>query len=90
MGTRNYWKSSVAMTRAHAAQAAGFKNCCMLTGEFDGSDRHDFFQRLSRPSVSVSVRVGCTDSLGQHAAHAHLSTTAEEKGVERDSPFHPN
>jgi hypothetical protein len=31
------------MIRAHATLAAGFKNCCMLTGEFDGSDRHDFF-----------------------------------------------
>jgi hypothetical protein len=31
------------MTRAHAVPVAGFKQCCMLTGEFDGSDRDHFF-----------------------------------------------
>ena len=31
------------MTRARAAPVAGFKHCCMLTGEFDGSDRDYFF-----------------------------------------------
>src|SRR5262245_52482678 len=25
---------------------AGFKNCCMLGGRFDGSERNQFFQRL--------------------------------------------
>jgi len=31
------------MTHARAALAAGFKHCCMLTGEYDGSDRDYFF-----------------------------------------------
>ncbi len=32
------------MTRARAAPDADFKRCCMLSGEFDGSDRDYFFQ----------------------------------------------
>src|SRR5258708_24860258 len=35
-----------AMTHAHAARSVDFKNCCMISGEFDGSDRHYFFQRV--------------------------------------------
>ena len=35
-----------ATTSAHAVPRAGFKNCCMLTGEFDGSDRDQFFQGM--------------------------------------------
>jgi hypothetical protein len=31
------------MTHARAAPAVGFKLCCMLTGEYDGSDRDYFF-----------------------------------------------
>jgi hypothetical protein len=44
--TKSSGKSWDAMTHAHAYLAADFKNCCMLSGEFDGSDRHHFFQRL--------------------------------------------
>ena len=33
--------------RARAHLAAGFSKCCMLSGEFDGSDRDYFFQNLS-------------------------------------------
>lgn len=29
---------------ARAGPPAGFKNCCMLTGEFDGSDRDEFYR----------------------------------------------
>jgi hypothetical protein len=32
---------------AHAAPVAGFKNCCMLSGEFDGVERKE----LDRKSV---------------------------------------
>jgi hypothetical protein len=32
------------MTRARADLAVDFKRCCMLSGEFDGSDRDYFFQ----------------------------------------------
>jgi hypothetical protein len=34
----------VATTHVRAIPAIGFKNCCMLTGFFDGSDRDHFFQ----------------------------------------------
>jgi hypothetical protein len=44
--TRSSPKSSAAMTRAPASQAVDFKSCCMLSGEFDGSDRDHFFQRV--------------------------------------------
>ena len=40
-------RSSVATTHARASLAGDFKNCCMLSGEFDGSDRHHFFQRMT-------------------------------------------
>ena len=43
-------RSSAATTYARACQAADFKNCCMLSGEFDGSDRHHFFQRVMTSS----------------------------------------
>ena len=38
------------MIHARASRAADFKKCCMLSGDFDGSDRHHFFQRLMGPS----------------------------------------
>jgi hypothetical protein len=65
-------RSWVGTTRAPACQAADFKNCCMLTGQFDGSDRHHFFQRVRRrltcvgadrerqtPSTGVRTPFGC-------------------------------
>lgn len=45
--TRSSERNSAATTRAPASQAADFKNCCMLSGEFDGSDRDHFFQRVT-------------------------------------------
>ena len=48
--TKSSVRSSVAMTHAPACLAGDFKNCCMLSGEFDGSDRHHFFQRVTTPS----------------------------------------
>jgi len=33
-------RSSGAMTFARAVPDAGFKKCCMRSGEYDGSDRH--------------------------------------------------
>jgi hypothetical protein len=32
------------MIRAHAFPAADFKVCCMKTGNFDGSDRDEYFR----------------------------------------------
>ena len=69
--SRSSMRSSVGTTRAPACQTADFKNCCMLTGEFDGSDRHHFFQRVRRrltvgasrecrtPSTDVRTPFGC-------------------------------
>lgn len=53
METRNCSKNSVEMTHAPVAPVAGFKNCCMLSGGFDGSERHDFFQGMNHlPDIS--------------------------------------
>lgn len=40
---RSFSKSSAATIRVRAGQGGGFKRCCMLSGEFDGSDRDYFF-----------------------------------------------
>jgi hypothetical protein len=40
---RNSWRNSVAMIRVRADLGGDFKRCCMLSGEFDGSDREYFF-----------------------------------------------
>ena len=48
--TKSSERSSVATIHARASLAGDFKNCCMLSGEFDGSDRHHFFQRVMPPS----------------------------------------
>jgi hypothetical protein len=45
-------RSLAATIHAHASRVADFKNCCMLSGELDGSDRHHFFQGLMPPSNS--------------------------------------
>jgi hypothetical protein len=37
-------KSLAATTYVPVARPADFKNCCMASGEYDGSDRHYFFQ----------------------------------------------
>jgi hypothetical protein len=33
------------MIRAHADQGAGFKNCCLHSGTFDGSERNHYFRK---------------------------------------------
>jgi hypothetical protein len=43
MGTKSFLRNSVATIHAPAGPAFGFKRCCMLTGEHDGSDRDHFF-----------------------------------------------
>jgi hypothetical protein len=40
---RNSWRNSVVMIRVRADLVGDFKHCCMLTGEFDGSNRDYFF-----------------------------------------------
>lgn len=49
------------MTHAHVAPAAGFKHCCMLTGQYDGSDRAYFFQGMSK-SYNRTVETGARES----------------------------
>ncbi len=48
--TKSSERSSAATIHARVCLAGDFKNCCMLSGEFDGSDRHHFFQRVTTPS----------------------------------------
>jgi hypothetical protein len=43
MATSNSLKNSAATTSVHAAPDAGFKNCCMKSGAYDGSNRDDYF-----------------------------------------------
>src|SRR5687767_4922535 len=47
MGTRNFWKSSGETIHARAGPAVDFKNCCMLSGFHDGTDRDHFFQGVN-------------------------------------------
>lgn len=44
---RNCWKNWAATICVPAVPPEDFKNCCMQTGQFDGSDRDDFFQGLT-------------------------------------------
>ena len=44
--TRSSARSLAGMTRVRACQAVDFKNCCIRSGEFDGSNRRHFFQRV--------------------------------------------
>jgi len=43
---RSFSKSLAAMTCVPVAQPVDFKNCCMGSGDYDGSERHYFFQRV--------------------------------------------
>ena len=52
--SRSSAKGSAATTHACAYQAVDFKNCCMLSGEFDGSDRHHRLYR-SRPADDAGI-----------------------------------
>jgi len=42
--TKNCWSASAGTTHAHAAPDAGFKRCCMTSGQMDGSER-DYYRR---------------------------------------------
>jgi hypothetical protein len=43
MGTKSFLKYLAETTHVLVGLAFGFKRCCMLTGEHDGSDRDHFF-----------------------------------------------
>jgi hypothetical protein len=49
-------RGSAVTTHVRAYQAADFKNCCMLSGEFDGSDRDHFFQGVRASYTSSNNR----------------------------------
>ena len=70
-------RSSAATIHARVSLAGDFKNCCMLSGEFDGSDRDHFFQRVTAASNNhwsgpwMSV-VGAAGARGQFAPAAPI------------------
>jgi hypothetical protein len=55
------------MIHARVALAEDFKRCCMLSGEFDGSDRHYFFQIVRVVSYQAS-RAGDATCLGSRCS----------------------
>jgi len=63
---RNSARSWVVTIRVPAYQVADFKNCCMLSGKFDGSDRHHFFQGMKyrpfRYAPKRALTSGCFGS----------------------------
>jgi hypothetical protein len=81
-------RSSAAMTHARACQAADFKNCCMLSNEFDGSDRHHFFQGVEASCTSLERSVngerlraaGAGDCLAPAALHRSFRVAPELHG----------
>jgi hypothetical protein len=67
------------MIRARANPAAGFKNCCMLSGHFDGSDRDHFFQvtvLLSNNALEQSVTHRGCSGRAQEIVHARCVRAA--------------
>src|SRR5881396_2049040 len=57
-GIRSSAKSWAETTSAHAAQDAGFKNCCMYSGRYDGSLRNHFFPRIVRSTFCGPKNMG--------------------------------
>src|SRR5207244_6889094 len=96
--TKSSERSSVATTRARASQAADFKNCRMLSGENDDSNRHHFFQRVTmwpskQSSEGVRVRglIGATGlrrDAGPAAPFRPGPPRSEEHTSELQSPDH--
>ena len=41
---RSFWRNSAAKMPVRVDPAVDFKRCCMLTGQFDGSDRDYYFR----------------------------------------------
>ena len=78
MATKSFSRSSVAMTHAHAAQGAGFKRCCMHSGQYDGVLRDYFFQRVG-PSSNPSFE----------RANQQCARRTERAAVERARPVRP-
>ena len=42
MGTNTSWKKSAAEIHVHAVPDAGFKNCCLRSGRYDGVLRNHY------------------------------------------------
>src|SRR6185503_19322328 len=64
MAGRSFTKSSAATTSARAAQGAGFKNCCLRSGRFDGSPRNYFFPGVVQ-HCGMSIANGVLSFLSQ-------------------------
>jgi hypothetical protein len=59
--TKSSERSSVATIHARASPGGDFKNCCMLSGEFDGSDRDHFFQGVTGRTPATHCLSGPRD-----------------------------
>ncbi len=83
-------RSSAEMTHARAGPVAGFKRCCMLSGDMDGSDRDYFFSAelanvLSNNALERSVKTwqGCAAGardIVAPAAHSFASPRPAQRG----------
>jgi hypothetical protein len=84
-------RSSAATISASAAPDAGFKTCCMPGGRFDGSDRDDYFQGVSRGGVPFSPcgrrwrRAAPTDEGSRDAGRLPNATLT----IQRSATPHP-
>src|SRR5690242_3702197 len=48
MARKNSWKNSDGKTCVPAGRDAGFKRCCLRTGNYDGGKRNYFFPGVER------------------------------------------
>jgi len=65
---------------AHADPAAGFKNCCMSSGKFDGSRRQHFFPRVKSYQTGQLI-VALFAFYGQSFRERPLWTAAATAGM---------
>jgi len=59
--TLNSPKNSAVTIYARAAPDAGFKACCLKSGAYDGSNRHDYFQGVGAAHCSPDERSDIRD-----------------------------
>jgi hypothetical protein len=70
-------KSLDATTYAPAARPVDFKNCCMVSGDHDGSGRHYFFQRVG--SSTYALQSGSLSSRARVRRARHIAPAARLK-----------
>jgi hypothetical protein len=71
-------KSLVATTYAPVARPVDFKNCCMASGEYDGSDRHYFFQGVGSSNYAFE-RSGSLSSRARVRRARHIAPATRLK-----------